>query len=116
MVGAATVGKWRRHVVSLPNSTYSVNPFELEVNATYRHEASGTALALPGYYAGNDTWKVGFMPTEVGEWTFITSSVDPDLNGVTGSLTCIESGLPGMLKQDTDQPKKWKFTDSGHVV
>ncbi|MGB6855173.1 MAG: hypothetical protein WBG49_21495, partial [Thermoanaerobaculia bacterium] len=33
----ATVDKWRRHVVSLANGSYSGNPFELEVEATFTH-------------------------------------------------------------------------------
>jgi hypothetical protein len=73
---AQTVEKWRRHVVSLSSTTYSGNPFELEVDATFIHTDSGTSITLPGYYAGNDTWKVGFMPTRVGEWTYLTASAD----------------------------------------
>lgn len=114
----AEVGKWRRHVITLPNNDYSGNPFELEVDGTFVHEASGTTVTLPGYYAGDDEWKIGFMPTEIGEWTYVTSSSDPQLDGVSGRVLCIESGLPGMLKADS-QPgpgKKWKFTDGPYVV
>jgi hypothetical protein len=115
-VQTSTVGKWRRYVVTLTNSTYSENPFELELNVRFTHTMSGITLMLPGYYAGNDSWKVDFMPTKTGEWTYVTFSSDPDLNGVTGSVTCAESGLPGMLKADPSNPKKWKFTDGNYVV
>ena len=108
--------KWRRTVVSLTNTTYSSNPFELEVGATFTHGASGTTVTLPGYYAGGDTWKLGFMPTETGDWTYTTSSTDSDLNGVTGSLSVIDSGLPGFLSADPAHPKKWKFSDGDYVV
>ena len=73
---AGSVNRWGRHVVSLANASYSGNPFELEVEATFTHTTSGTELTLPGYYAGGDTWKIGFMPTEEGEWTWVTSSAD----------------------------------------
>ena len=43
-----TVGKWRRHVISITNSSYSGNPFELEVDATFVHTSSGTGLTLAG--------------------------------------------------------------------
>ena len=110
---AASVGRWGRHVVSLANASYSGNPFELEVEATFTHAASGTELTLPGYYAGNDTWKIGFMPTEEGEWTWVSSSADGDLDGQTGSLTCTASTSRGLLAADG---KKWRYADGGYVV
>jgi hypothetical protein len=111
-----TVGKWRRHVVSLHNATYSGNPFELEVDAVFKHTVSGTTITLPGYYAGNATWKVAFMPTKTGEWTYVTSSPDPDLDGIKGSLSAVNTDLPGVLKADATHPKKWKYTDGPYVV
>ncbi len=110
------VGKWRRHVTSLTNCTYSGNPFELEIDATFTHVPSGGTITLPGYYAGNDTWKVGFMPTELGQWNYLTSSADSDLDNQSGSLNCVASGLSGMLKADPTHPMKWKFADGGYVT
>ncbi|MBF0432025.1 MAG: DUF5060 domain-containing protein [Fibrobacteria bacterium] len=110
------VGKYRRYKVTLKNSSYTGNPFELEVDGTFTHTASGKKIMLPGYYDGNDTWEIGFMPTEIGEWTYTTSSVDPELNGKLGSLNCVASGLPGMLAADPAHPKKWKFSDGPYVV
>lgn len=115
-LAAESIGKWRRHVVTLPNNSYSGNPFELEVNATFTHIGTGTELTLPGYYAGNGAWKIGFMPTLIGDWTYTTSSTDADLNRVTGAVTSVRSNHPGMLKADTRYPKKWKFTDGPYVV
>ena len=113
---AATVDKWRRHVVSLANASYSGNPFELEVEATFTHTSSGTQFTLPGYYAGSDTWKIGFMPTKTGEWTWVTSSGDTDLDNKSGSLTCAASGKRGLLKADAAHPRKWKYADGPFVV
>ena len=67
LANVATVDKWRRHVISMSNSTYSANPFKLEIDATFPHTKSETTVTLPGYYAGNDNWKRGFMPTKTGE-------------------------------------------------
>ena len=113
---AQNVGKWRRHVISISNASYSGNPFELEIDAVFTHTSSGTTLETPGYYAGNDTWKVAFMPTRTGEWTYETSSSDPQLNGVQGSLNAVNSGHKGMLKADPDHPKKWKYVDGENVL
>jgi len=113
---SAVVGKWRRHTISLSNQTYSDNPFEVEVEAIFTHTSTGTTLTLPGYYAGNDVWKIGFMPTAVGEWTWVTSSPDPDLDSQTGSVTGVTSGNRGLLAESTTHPRKWKFADGPFVV
>lgn len=111
-----TVGKWRRWTLEMPNPTYSGNPFELEVDATLTHAGSGTTISLPGYYAGSDTWKVSFMPTETGEWSYLTSSSDADLDGLAGLVTAVESGHPGLLAAAADHPRKWRFADGPYVV
>ncbi len=113
---AADVGKWDRYVISFQNSTYSGNPFELEIDAAFTHTQSGTVLNLPGYFSGSDTWKIAFMPTLTGEWTYVTTSNDPELNNKTGSLTCVKSGRKGMLKADDANPRKWKYTDGDYVL
>ncbi len=113
---STNVARWRRHVVSMNNTSFSGNPFELEVDGTFTHAASGTVMTLPGYYAGNNTWKIGFMPTLTGQWTYSTSSSDSDLNGLQGSLTVVESGLPGILKADPAQDRKWMFSDGTYAI
>lgn len=110
------VGQWQREILEFSNPGVTGNPFELVMDATFSHADSGTTITLPAYYAGNDTWKVGFMPTHVGRWTYTTMSADPDLNGITGSIESTESDLPGMLRASPENAKKWKFTDGDYVV
>lgn len=102
--------------MAFSNPSYAGNPFELEVDATFTHEASGTTLTLPGYYAGGDTWRVGFMPTLMGEWTYLTSSSDPDLDGRRGKVTALASGHAGLLRSDSANPRKWKFVDGPYAI
>lgn len=116
LASSSNIGKWQRYVVSIQNNTYSGNPFELEIEATFTHTSSGTMINLPGYYAGNDTWKIAFMPTLIGEWKYVTSSTDPDLDGVQDSLICVESDHLGMLKRDDTYQGKWKYTDGNYIV
>ena len=71
---AQSVEQWGRFVVTATNPSFSGNPFELEVDATFTHASSGTTLTIPGYYAGNDQWKIAFMPTLLGTWNYVTSS------------------------------------------
>ncbi|MCH9004559.1 MAG: DUF5060 domain-containing protein [Proteobacteria bacterium] len=111
-----TIGKWGRLIIELPNSTYSGNPFLLEVDATFTHNESSTLITLPGYYAGGNVWKVAFMPTRTGQWTYSTSSIDVDLDNVSGNVSVEASARLGMLKADPNNPNKWKYSDGPYVV
>lgn len=106
---AMEVGKWKKFEVSYTNTTFSDNPFDLDFNARFVHTSSGKVIDRIGFYAGNDTWKIYFMPDELGEWTFATNSSDSDLNGHTGTLNCIASNLPGQLVADGN---RWRLSDS----
>ncbi len=55
------------------------------------------------------------MPTQIGGWTYVTQSSDPDLNGKQGFVSCVASGLPGLLKADSCS-KKWKFTNGPYAI
>ena len=116
IAAANDVGKWRRHVVTLDNTSYSSNPFELALDVTFTHTSSGTQLTLPGYYDGSNQWKIGFMPTKLGMWTYTTSSSDPDLNSQSGAINCVPSGHRGLLAGDSRHTNKWKYADGGYVV
>jgi hypothetical protein len=114
--GNTSIPVWRRAVISIENTTYSGNPFELEIDATFTHSGTATEITLPGYYAGNDTWKIGFMPTRLGDWSYVTSSSDADLNGRTGTVTAVASSNHGLLAADATYPRKWKFADGPYVA
>ena len=104
------VGKWKRFEVSYPNSSWSGNPFDLDFRATFTHTQSGRRLTQLGFYAGSDTWTIYFMPDELGEWTFTTSSPDADLDTKSGTFSSIASGLEGKLMPDGN---RWKLSDTG---
>ena len=110
------VGKWRRKVLDFSATNYSGNPFEVLLDGTFVHSQSGKSLTLPGYYDGANTWKIGFMPTETGSWTYTTSSPNSELNGHSGTLEVVESGHPGLLTADPSHPNKWRFLDGSLVI
>ncbi len=106
---AEDVGKWKRFEAVYTNTSYSGNPFHIDFTGTFTHTSSGRTLTQFGFYAGDDTWKIYFMPDRTGEWTFVTSSPDSDLNAKTGSFTCVSSGLPGSLEPYAT--RRWKLAD-----
>jgi hypothetical protein len=51
-------------------------------------EAKGRSITVPGFWDGGQTWKARFAPTAPGEWSYLSASADPGLNGVKGTLHC----------------------------
>ena len=82
-------------------ATYD-NPFdqrEVTLDASFVHE-DGTAFSIPGFWDGDENWKVRFTPTEPGDWTY--QMVVTDASGTSepalGSLTVTSSDHPGFLR------------------
>lgn len=65
----------------------SGNPFtDVELSATF--QCGELELTTPGFYDGEGIYRVRFMPTQQGEWSFRTSSNVAELHGQTGTLAC----------------------------
>lgn len=82
-------------------ATYE-NPFdqrEVTLDADFTHE-DGTTLSIPGFWDGDDSWRIRFTPTEPGLWTYeitvtdVTGTSDP----AGGSLDVAPSDHPGFLR------------------
>ena len=66
------------------------NPFlEVEVKATFMKEDQ--SIEVLGFYDGNGTYKIRFMPRSVGRWSYETSSNCEMLHGITGTFECVEA-------------------------
>jgi len=76
-------------VVSDMSSKVSCNPFDVEFKADFKK--GNRKLTVFGFYDGADIFKLRFMPDSPGEWAFQTISSIPDLNNITGSITCTQS-------------------------
>ena len=107
---AQQVEKWKRFEVSYSNPSFSGNPFDLEFYGMFTHQGSGSILKQLGFYAGNNVWKIYFMPDKLGSWSFQTVSSDSDLNNKSGSFQCVASTLPGRLMP---VGRRWKLEDAG---
>lgn len=103
------VGQWKRLELSFRNNSWSGNPFDLDFTGTFT-APSGRTLTQIGFYAGQNTWKIYFMPDETGTWTFRTESSDPDLDGKSDSFQCTASDITGELVPDGN---RWAFMGDG---
>ncbi|HUO08516.1 MAG TPA: DUF5605 domain-containing protein [Phycisphaerae bacterium] len=70
------------------------NPFvDVELSASFeRVDGSGKKVIVRGFYDGDGTYRIRFMPEEQGTWRYETTSNRPELNGKGGELSC---GAPG---------------------
>jgi hypothetical protein len=81
-----SVEQWGVQEVTIQSSVPHSNPFT-DVELHCRFKSGGRELEVFGFYDGNQTWKIRFMPEHQGEWTYTTSSNDPQLNGRSGKFT-----------------------------
>lgn len=93
------IEQWGMYQVALKSRKKYSNPFT-DVTLKARFRCNGTELAVNGFYDGKDTWRVRLMPTVVGQWSYITESNDPELNGNKGSFHAVapSSGNHGPVR------------------
>lgn len=61
------------------------NPF-LEVELSAEFSNGGRSVTVPGFYDGDGTYKLRFLPDAQGNWHFTTRSNAPELDGQSGTL------------------------------
>ena len=95
------VQRWDNYEIALNAVNKYANPFvDIDVTARFTHEGTGKTVDINGFFDGGSTWRLRYMPSELGKWSYITFSRDSGLNGKEGVLACInpiESYLHGPL-------------------
>ncbi len=110
------VSQWQPHDFSFSFSGGQGNPFQVPFAAELSGPG-GAKLKMSGFYDGDGTWKVRISPTALGEWSLVTQSSVPELNGQRASFTCIPNSLPharGTLRVDPNHPYQFVFEDGSH--
>jgi hypothetical protein len=83
------VGQWDRFEVTLEYA-YSGNSFkDVRLSATF--SGKDTSFVVAGFYDGKDTFKIRFMPQQIGIWNYMTSSNIPELDKKQGTFECIKA-------------------------
>ena len=82
-----SIGCWDVFEAAFTAAT-SGNPFtDVRFAATFQFEHR--KVTVDGFYDGDDTFRVRFMPDGEGEWSYVTHSDVAELNGRTGSFVCV---------------------------
>lgn len=64
------------------------NPF-LDVSFSATFSQAGQALRVDGFYDGGGVYKLRFMPSAAGRWSYVTHSSAAALDGQRGEFECI---------------------------
>jgi Domain of unknown function (DUF5060)/Domain of unknown function (DUF5605)/Protein of unknown function (DUF4038) len=82
---AGAVERWGVFELALTGPA-SGNPF-LDVHLGAQFRFRNRSVNVDGFYDGAGSYRVRFMPDEIGEWTYTTTSNVAELAGKTGAFT-----------------------------
>ena len=84
MTDGTTVEKWDMFEIELKGPADG-NPFvEIELSASFSQ--ANRSIAVPGFYDGDGTYRIRFMPDNEGSWSYVTHSNIPSLAGKSGAF------------------------------
>ena len=92
MITAGSVEKWGLLEVALEGPSEG-NPFR-EVRLSASVSKGARTINVPGFYDGDGTYRIRFMPDDEGTWTYRTSANVAALDGQTGRFEVRHAG-PG---------------------
>ncbi len=87
---SGTVARWDALELAF-NGPSAGNPF-IDVTLTATFTLKNRSLAVEGFYDGEGVYKIRFMPDDLGNWTWTTSSDQPALHGKSGAFQCVAPG------------------------
>jgi hypothetical protein len=88
LCAAEPVEQWGVFEVALKGPTNG-NPF-LDVHFGAKFSQDTNVVEAAGFYDGNGTYRVRFMPEKLGNWKYLTAGSVPELDGRTGGFTVIK--------------------------
>jgi hypothetical protein len=93
---------------SVPNPRLYADPYrDVTLEVTYTRP-DGMTVPFWGVYDGGNTWKIRFMPDQVGTWRY-TARFSDGAPSTQGSFLCVGSDLPGLISRDEQNPQWFGF-------
>jgi Domain of unknown function (DUF5060)/Protein of unknown function (DUF4038)/Domain of unknown function (DUF5605) len=91
--GKDVVEQWGTFELALSGPS-SGNPFK-DVTFTTAFTDQHRTVKVTGFYDGDGTYRVRFMPDATGRWTYVTESSAHELHGHAGGFNCVAPVTPG---------------------
>ncbi|MFB0524703.1 MAG: DUF5060 domain-containing protein [Phycisphaerae bacterium] len=106
---------WGRFEASINNTKRYLNPYtDVMLNVTYT-KPDGSSVNFWGFYDGDTTWKIRFMPDQIGTWKYSATFSDGGPS-IGGTFYCVPSDIPGMISKDQTNPIWFGYKGGGHVL
>jgi hypothetical protein len=110
-----TVGQWDRFETAVTKSADYADPYrDVDLLVTYTRP-DGTTVDFWGFYDGGETWRIRFMPDQLGTWRYAARFSD-GTPGVSGSFQVVSTDVPGMISVDGTNPLWFGFKGGRHVL
>ncbi len=97
--------QYKRCEIVLHSTKEYANPFaDVDIDAVFTHE-DGTVIKLPGFWNGDNEWKVRFSPEKTGLWKYEVTCTDKD-----NASLCASGEI-----EATESEKKTELEKHGYV-
>ena len=108
------VSQWGRFETAFTNTIAHADLYrDVTLNVTYTRP-DNTTVSFWGFYDGGTTWRIRFMPDQIGTWNYSASFSD-GAPGATGSFQCVAGTIPGMISKDETNPLWFGYKGGGHT-
>jgi len=109
------VSQWDRFEVSVTNSRHYEDPFrDVSLDVMYTAPDS-SAVEFWGFYDGRDTWRLRFMPDQVGTWAYEAHFTDGS-PGISGKFEVVPGDIQGMISRYEPNPIWFAFSGKHPVL
>ncbi len=89
------IEKWHKKELVFESQGRYINPlYEVDFFGAEFISPSGDKFLVRGFWDGDTTWKVRFMPNQTGKWKYKTICSDDTnvaLNGIEGTFKCVRN-------------------------
>lgn len=89
--------------------TSAINPFDVKLSA--RFSGNDTTIIVDGFYDGDNTYKIRFMPPVAGKWKYVTMSKIGALNNKKGVFDCAPAMGSNHGPVEVDGVYNFKYAD-----
>lgn len=95
--------KWELHEFFITAKTQVSNPFHDAALTGEFFAPSGKTKLLDGFYDGDDTWRLRFVPDEEGEWRYLLRGEGVEILQ-EGKISCTAASRRGFIRIHPQNP------------